>query len=237
MHTGFAKIFVAILIIRCCVAVFQWCSLSQIFSLMVLMLLDCAVPSQKHCTTFSTLFMLYYWQFLNKRCTRTYLSSVTKQPFLLPVMCGEARCGFLFLWLTLLSDALDINIIVQQWPTRKTDLSLHISIRPAELSDCTMLCCRLPQAVISFGPPCSSKITDMTTRQVYSRGFKSRNVCLVFSFKKEWGDFFGHSHSDCQTTTIKSIPHWENQGPPRFFLFAKPFVSQKTIATSISWRV
>lgn len=118
------------------------------------------------------------------RMKRTYLSSVTKQPFLLPGMCGEARCGFLFLWLTLLSDALDINIIVQQWPTQKTDLSLHISIRPAELSECTMLCCRLPQAVISFGPPCCLKSRSQTWPWgKCSRGFKSRNVCLVFSFK------------------------------------------------------
>ncbi len=178
--------------LQCSVAVFTVMFFVSI--LMVLMLLDCAVRAHKHCTDFtqpSLLFALSYCDF-EKTCTKCAIISqefvifkCVREERVSCVLCGEERmrCGFLFLWLTLLSDALDINIIVHQWPTQKSHPSLHISIRPADLSECTVLSLTTGDRLVCSCSPVN-KLYNIVFTGYEARGFKSKCAPCIFGLTR-----------------------------------------------------
>ncbi len=200
--------------LQCSVAVFTVMFFVSI--LMVLMLLDCAVQAHKHCTDFtqpSLLFALSYCDF-EKTCTKCAIISqefvifkCVREERVSCVLCGEERmrCGFLFLWLTLLSDALDINIIAHQWPTQKSHPSLHISIRPADLSECTVLSLTTGDRLVCSCSPVNKNYTTSSLRDTRLEGLKA-NVHLVYldlqdiiylkltTFECAWDCFFSLSN-------------------------------------------
>ncbi len=77
------------------------------------------------------------------------------------------RCGFLFLGLSLLSDALDINIIVQQWPRRV----IHLCTLSSGLQTClSAQCCRC----LACSSSTASTIQHAFTGHEADMGFKSK---------------------------------------------------------------
>ncbi len=145
---------------------------------MVLMLWHCAVRPHTHLSHSLAYCLLLHIVIV--KCAWDCLSYLN---VLKSVSLVVVRCGFLFLGLSLLSDALDINIIVQQWPRRV----IHLCTLSSGLQTClSAQCCRC----LACSSSTASTIQHAFTGHEADMGFKSKSYILYrlfkMTFKCEW---------------------------------------------------